>query len=135
MAIIAGAGNPAGSGGTAGVGSSLNYIGDHAFMYTGAVSVTTDETTIAQFATSGISYLVGSWQPQVLTNTTDDILFKLYINDQLIALVVQTSTKDYSPFEEIEIIIPANTIVKITGETLVSGSKDVGSIITGRIYQ
>jgi len=128
-----GAGNVAG-GNPAGTGSSLNYIGDHAYMYTGAVSVGTSETTVAQFGTSGNTYLVGSWQPQILTNTTDDILFQLYFNDQVIALVVQTSTKDYSPFEEIEIIIPSETRVKITGQNLGSGSKDVGSIITGRVY-
>ena len=135
MALVGGggAGNVAG-GNPAGTGSSLNYIGDHAYMYTGAVSVGTSETTVAQFGTSGNTYLVGSWQPQILTNTTDDILFQLYFNDQVIALVVQTSTKDYSPFEEIEIIIPSETRVKITGQNLGSGSKDVGSIITGRVY-
>jgi len=129
-----GAGNVAG-GNPAGTGSSLNYIGDHAYMYTGAVSVGTSETTVAEFGTSGNTYLVGSWQPQILTNTTDDILFRLYLNNQVIALVVQTSTKDYSPFEEIEIIIPNETRIKITGENLGSGSKDCGSIITGRIYE
>ena len=129
-----GAGNVAG-GNPVGTGSSLNYIGEHAYMYTGAVSVGTSETTIAQFGTSGNSYLVGSWQPQILTNTTDDIVFQLYLNDQVIAQVVTTSSKDYSPFEEVEVIIPSDTIVKITGQNLGSGSKDCGSIITGRIYE
>jgi len=129
-----GGGNPVGGANPTGTGSSLNYVGEHAFMYTGSVSVGTSETTIAQFGTSGNTYLVGSWQPQILTNTTDDIQFQLYFNDQLIAMVVQTSTKDYSPFEEIEIIIPTDTRVKITGTNLGSGSKNCGSIIVGRVY-
>tara|TARA_Y100001938_G_scaffold105071_1_gene143383 strand:+ start:189 stop:587 length:399 start_codon:yes stop_codon:yes gene_type:complete len=129
-----GGGNPVGGQNPAGIGSSLNYIGKHAYMYTGEVSVGTSETTIAEFTTGGNSYLVGQWQPQILTNTTDDILFKFYINNQVIALVVQTSTKDYSPFEEVEIIIPTDTRIKITGENLGSGNKNVGSIITGEVY-
>jgi hypothetical protein len=127
-------GNPAGGQNPAGIGSSLNYIGKHAYMYTGEVAVGTSETTIAEFTTGGNSYLVGQWQPQILTNTTDDILFKFYINNQVIALVVQTSTKDYSPFEEVEIIIPTDARIKITGENLGSGDKNVGSIITGEVY-
>jgi len=129
-----GGGNPVSGQNPTGIGSSLNYIGKHAYMYTGEVGVTTSETTIAEFTTGGNSYLVGQWQPQVLTNTTDDILFRFYINNQVIALVVQTSTKDYSPFEEVEIIIPTDTKVKITGENLGSGTKNVGSIITGEVY-
>ena len=129
-----GGGNPVGGQNPTGIGSSLNYIGKHAYMYTGEVGVTTSETTIAEFTTGGNSYLVGQWQPQILTNTTDDILFRFYINNQVIALVVQTSTKDYSPFEEVEIIIPTDTKVKITGENLGSGTKNVGSIITGEVY-
>tara|TARA_Y100001963_G_scaffold7601_1_gene9884 strand:- start:2623 stop:3036 length:414 start_codon:yes stop_codon:yes gene_type:complete len=134
--LVGGGGAPNVSGGSnpAGTGSSLNYIGQHAYMYTGGVSCSTSETTIAQFGTGGNTYLVGSWQPQLMENTTDDIQFKLYINDQVIAQIVLTSSKDYSPFEEVEVIIPGDTIIKITGQNLGSGSKDCGSIITGRVY-
>ncbi len=136
MPLVGGGGAPNVSGGSnpAGTGSSLNYIGQHAYMYTGGVSCSTSETTIAQFGTGGNTYLVGSWQPQLMENTTDDIQFKLYINDQVIAQIVLTSSKDYSPFEEVEVIIPGDTIIKITGQNLGSGSKDCGSIITGRVY-
>tara|TARA_R100000664_G_C2671940_1_gene83605 strand:+ start:122 stop:535 length:414 start_codon:yes stop_codon:yes gene_type:complete len=136
MALVGGGGAPnvAGGGNPAGVGSSLNYIGEHAYMYTGSVSVNTSETTIAEFGTGGNSYIKGTWQPQIMVNTTDDIFFKLFLNNQLVASCVTTSSKDYAPFEEIEILIPSDTIIKITGQNLGSGSKDCGAIIVGRVY-
>ena len=136
MPLVGGGGSPNVSGGAnpAGTGSSLNYIGEHAYMYTGAVSVGTSETTIAEFTTGGNTYLVATWQPQIMVNTTDDIEFNLYLNDQVIAQVITTASKDYSPFEEVEIIIPTDTRIKITGHNLGSGNKNVGSIITGRVY-
>ena len=129
-----GGGNPVGGQNPAGLGSSLNYIGKHAYMYTGAVSVGTTETTIAEFTTGGNSYFVGQWQIQIMENTTDDIEFRLYLNDQEIAQIITTASKDYTPFEEVEIIIPTDTRIKITGHNLGSGNKNVGSIITGEVY-
>jgi len=62
MAIVAGAGNPAGSGGTAGVGTSLNYIGDHAYAFSGVVNDSSSgsaATTALKFST-GSNYIVGT---------------------------------------------------------------------------
>ena len=130
-----GGGNPVGGQNPSGIGSSLNYIGKHAYLYTGAVNINNVETNLAEFDTAGNSYLVGSWQPQFVTNTGEDTQFRLYFNNQLVSSVVLTSTKDYSPFEEIEIIIPTDTKVRITGQNLDSSSDmDVSTIITGRVY-
>ena len=74
------------------------------------------------------------WQIQIMENTTDDIEFRLYLNDQEIAQIITTASKDYTPFEEVEIIIPTDTRIKITGHNLGSGNKNVGSIITGEVY-
>ena len=130
-----GGGNPVGGQNPTGVGSSLNYIGKHAYLYTGGISVINVEKNLAEFDTAGNTYLVGSFQPQLMENTGDDYQFRLYFNDQLIASTVTTSTKDYAPFEEIEIIIPTDTKVKITAENLSTNSPVlVGAIITGEVY-
>jgi len=130
-----GGGNPLGGQNPTGIGSSLNYIGKHAYLYTGGITVINAEKNLAQFDTAGNSYLVGSWQPQLMENTGDDFHFKLYFNDQLVASTVTTSTKDYAPFEEIEIIIPTDTRVKLTAENVSSSSPVlIGSIITGEVY-
>jgi len=118
----------------ASTGPGIRYIGAHCYSYSGEVSVGTDETTITEFDINGQIYIIGSWQPQILVNTTDDQFFKLYLNDQLVSATILTSSKDYSPFEEIEIIIPSGTSVKITGENLGSGSKNLGTVFTGRVY-
>jgi len=134
MALIGGggAGNVAG-GNPSGVGSTLNYIGEHAYMYTGSIVNGTNETTIAETST-GNSYLVGQWQVQLFEVTTDDQAFTLYMNDEAIATTNLTSSKDYAPFEGIEIIIPPYTRLKITSQSLSASAKNVGSIITGRVY-
>ena len=130
-----GGGNPVGGQNPAGIGSSLNYIGKHAYLYTGAVNINNVETNLAEFDTAGNSYLVGSWQPQLVSNTGEDTQFRLYFNNQLVSSIVLTSTKDYSPFEEIEIIIPTDTKVRMTAQNLDSSSDmDVAIIITGEVY-
>jgi len=134
MALIGGGGSGNVAGGNpSGVGSTLNYIGEHAYMYTGSIVNGTNETTIAETST-GNSYLVGQWQVQLFEVTTDDQAFTLYMNDEAIATTNLTSSKDYAPFEGIEIIIPPYTRLKITSQSLSASAKNVGSIITGRVY-
>ena len=63
MALVGGggAGNVAGSGGTAGTGKSLNYIGDHIFATSGETTTAgggSADATLFDF-TTGSSYIVG----------------------------------------------------------------------------
>ena len=126
-------GNPIG-GSFTGPAQALEIIGNHAYMYTGSVANSTSETTIAE-SRSGNFYLVGQWQVQLFDNTTDDQFFRFYLNGSLVAATLLTSTKDYTPYEGIEIIIPPYTVLKITSENLGSGNKQCGSIITGTIHR
>ena len=59
MALVGGggAGNVAGSN-PAGVGTSINYIGNHAYAYAGALSASTSAETRLNF-TTGALYIVG----------------------------------------------------------------------------
>ena len=59
MALIAGAGNPVGSGGTAGTGTGINYIGEHAFAYSGTVAIAPNSFTRMLRFNMGPQYL--SW--------------------------------------------------------------------------
>jgi len=117
-----------------GPATALEIIGNHVYMYTGSVANSTSETTIAE-TTSGNYYIVGNWQPQMFEDTTNDQFFRMYLNGSLIAATLISATKEYAPYEEIEIIIPSYTILKITSQNLGSGNKEVGSILTGRIYR
>lgn len=112
---------------------AFSVLEKHAYLYTGSLEVSTSETDLGE-TTTGNYYLVGSWQPVLFDNTTDDIIFHMYFNGQKVASTMVTSTKDYSPYEEVNIIIPPYTSFKLTGENTGSGSKNVGSIVLGRIY-
>lgn len=51
MAVIAGAGNPAGSGGTSGIGKGLTYVGNFAYAYSGAFADSQTPQTVLDFST------------------------------------------------------------------------------------
>jgi len=136
MALIGGggAGNTAGSNPT-GTSGSLNYVGDHAYLYTGFIGVTNIKATLASF-TTGALYVVGSFQPQYDTNTaTDNYGFEVLLNGEKISSTQITSATDYSPYQEIELLIPPYSKIEITAQNKTdSSSNDVGAIIIGRIY-
>jgi hypothetical protein len=120
---------------TASTGINLNYIGDHAYMYTGFTTVDNIKETIASF-TTGAFYVLGTFQPQYDTNTaTDNYGFEILLNGEKICSTQITSATDYSPYQEIEILIPPFSNVEITAQNKTDTSdNDVGAIIIGKIY-
>ena len=77
--MLLGASNPAGTS-----GSVLNFIGDHAYLYTGFSQVNNVRATIAKFSTGNL-YIVGTFQPQLDTDTaTDNYRYRLLINGEVI---------------------------------------------------
>jgi len=133
MPIIAGAGNPTGSGG-AGTGTSINYLGNHAYAYSGVLSVTNSTTTMID-ATTGTQYLVGKFQPSVNVDTSDNMFFKVLIDGEEIAATLIGSTTSNSPYEEIEIIVAPFTRIQITcANDSSSTGRDCSAVFTGRVY-
>jgi len=135
MALVGGggAGNVAG-GNPSGTGGSINYIGNHAYAYSGAVAVN-NETTLLLFTTQN-SYIVCKFQPQYLeaSFSSDDIIYRIKANNELIALVTVTATREYTPYEEVELLLAPYTTIEITAENTEDNSKNAGAIITGRVY-
>jgi len=136
MALVGGggAGNTVGSN-PAGTSGNLNYIGDHAYLYTGFIGVNNVLTDIASFST-GALYVVGTFQPQQDTDTTtDNYRFRVLINGERVVSIQITSATDYSPYEDIEILIPPYSSVVIQAQNKTdTTSNDVGAIIIGRVY-
>jgi len=136
MAILGGAGNVAG-GNPAGTGTSLNYIGDRAYAYSGVVGVNGTETTLLEF-TTGNDFIVGLWLPQILEDSHhgDDIRFACYVNDQeIMASMIAASTgTDLTGLRHFPIIVASFTTIKITGQNISQNlSKDTGATFTGRV--
>ena len=82
MAIIGGAGQTIG-GTFTGPSEALEIIGDHAYAYSGSISIPQAETTMLEF-TTGNHYVVGAFQFQLLQDSANDIFNKVYLNNSLV---------------------------------------------------
>jgi len=127
-----GAGNTAGSN-PSGTGSGLNYIGDHAYAYSGLVATSATPTNCLEF-TTGNSYLVATFQPFYLGDSTNNIRWDVIFDSQIVAGSEVSSSRDSSPYEEINLIIPPYTHVEISMDNLSGGTEDAGATLTGRVY-
>jgi len=136
MALVGGggAGNIAGSN-PAGTGTSLNYIGDHVYGYSGLQTIDDNETSLLEFSL-GNEYVVAKVQFNYPTGTGDNFLYKVYFNEE----VVQSYEIDHSALygyqnSVIHLVIPSYTKVKLTADNVGSstGRPQIASI-TGRLY-
>jgi hypothetical protein len=136
MALVGGggAGNTAGSN-PAGTGNSLNYIGDHAYAYSGSITVNNNFSDLLNFNTQN-SYVVVSFQPFYLQQgETDNILFELLINGEVIASVELSDSSAYTPYQEMTILLPSFSTIQVQAKNLSgSGSRAVAASIVGRVY-
>jgi len=136
-----GAGNTAGSN-PSGTGSSLNYIGNHAYAESGAFSAKNTIQTLFDFTTSG-DYIVATL---ILTApirmTSANITaggtrgYQLNFNSQTVGLYKVDSGGNDMPAEaEISILIPPFTAVVLT---CIDNSTDANTLgtatLTGRVY-
>jgi len=127
-----GGGNPVGGANPAGTGSVLNYVGDHAYAYSGSVDVTTNETTLID-AFTGNNYIVAKFQPSIIADTSDNMRFDVKINGEIITRVQMTSSTASTPYEEVELIIAPNTRLEITCKAPTT-TRACAALFTGRVY-
>ena len=138
MAIIGGAGNPVG-GSFTGPASAFEVIGEHVYALTGSIDADNNVTNLFE-ATTGNYYTVAKIQPlHFSTGSSDNATFQIYLNG---VEVITTLVDGYpasaagSPFNEINIIIPAYTVVKVDGYNRSSSSTiGLGFVLTGRRYR
>ena len=140
MALVGGGGAPnVGGGAAAGTGTSLNYIGNHAYAYSGIVSVDDNLTTLLNFTTGNL-YVMSKFQPFYNdADQGDNALFEIKIDGQLvysIELAGATSANvhrgDPNP---IPILIPPYANVTVQGKNATdSNSRELGLTVIGRVY-
>ena len=129
-----GAGNPVGSTFT-GPSEALEILGNHIYGYSGVVAVDNVETNLINY-NSGNFYIVGTFQPSIHEDTSDNMFFKIYIAGAEVSATLIGSTTSGTPFEETELILPAYTNLTITCENdSTSNARDVTAVFTGRIYR
>jgi len=139
MALIGGGGAGNVSGGNpSGTGTSLNYIGDHCYAYSGIVGANNVETTLVLFDTAN-QYIVSKTQLMCAVSTGDDTRYKIYFNDIIvIQFGIDTSGQygtEEDPSPAIDLIVPPYTTVKITAANVTNtNSLDQTATFTGRVY-
>jgi len=121
---------------TASVGLNLNVIGNHAYAYSGSVSVGTTETTLLEF-TTGNYYLVATVHFSKNNPDGDDMMYQVYLdNIAMIGIVDEYSQIRDVFFTPIPLIIPPYTGVKVTADDLTTDNgRPIFASIVGKIHE
>jgi len=123
----------------AATGLGIRYIGSgeyqHAYAYSGPQDVVNSTKILLDFYV-GAGYIVGTFQPQYLDNYgIENYQFKVLFNDIQVAGCVLDKIEGYTPFEEIELIIPPQTHVVVNAINVSDAdTRSMAAIITGRVY-
>jgi hypothetical protein len=129
-----GAGNIAGSN-PAGTGTSLNYIGNHAYASSGVVSVNNVESALLRFST-GNEYIRAIIQFNGgASGGGDNYVYRVKYDSQIIQEYVTNSNTDDSPNQKLNLIIPPYTNVECTAVNASDDSSNDQIVsLSGRVY-
>ena len=134
MALVGGGGAPNVAGSNpAGTGTGINYIGNHAYAYSGEITADTNATTLLEFNTGNL-YIVAKFQPVYYNEASSTNAFwQILFDGQEIYQTEVTGSTNGTPYQELQIVIPAYTRVQITANAATS-TLGLGAVITGRVY-
>jgi hypothetical protein len=125
----------------AGAGLELNYVGDHAYAYSGTVQAATGAVTLLEF-TSGSSTFVGRINcAGAIPNNGAGVgsgcvsAFTLTMNGvEITRMKTETLQEDSPTFTEYPLMIPPYTSVKLI--VLSNGTAGfVSAMIVGKVHQ
>ena len=135
-----GAGNVAGGSNPAGTGTSLNYIGNHAYAYSGMFPPATSTYTMLSF-TTGSSYLLSKI---TVTGATDAVnpgnggtsTFVISLDGQeVMRLKTDTDQEDMPAHATVPFLIPPYSTIELTGiDTVTTAERKTSASIVGRVY-
>ena len=134
--MISGAGNPVIGSNPTGTGSVLNYIGQHAFAYSGVITSNgTNATTGLEFNTGGNAYIVGQFEFDYVGEENQTVRPILTLDGEIVA---QPGTKygDSEPIKPIIVKVILNPDTKVNASMQMASLQDDFAIrFTGRVYQ
>ena len=133
MAIIGGAGNPTGDSFT-GPAEALDIYGDFAAAYSGVTATTAGIVNRLQF-TTGNYLFVGEIQATYRGDSSNNISYIVSMNGAEVFGFEVTSSRDYTPHQPVNILIPAYTEFTVSIRNLSGGSDIAGATLIGRIYR
>ena len=116
MALVGGVGNPTGGSNPSGTSTSINYIRNRVFGYSGRISVANSETTLMDF-TTGSELIVAKIQFFYAVDLiqTPNFAYTVKINSEIISKYVVNGSSTYtsannpvilvlSPYSHIELL-------------------------------
>jgi len=137
MAILAG-GNPAGSGGTAGTGKGLNFVGEDpqfAYAFSGFITspASTATFTLLEFST-GAGFIVAKADFFYPIYTGDNFQYRILVNDEDVTGHEVIHGSDANLLNPIDLIIAAYSRVKFTAKSTVGNAVVQAATFQGRVY-
>ena len=139
MPLVGGGGSPNVAGGNpSGTGTGLNYIGNHAYAYSGTVALANNTVTQLDF-TTGPQYIRAVYEfgfAATQVDTNKEFGFRIKMDNQTVYQLSMYTHESYSGLDmdnPHQIIIPPYTRVVIEAFTNDSAA-DTWGIISGRVY-
>jgi len=115
-------------------GSSVSYIGDRAYAYSGVIAADNNATTYLDF-TTGQGYMVARFQFCYGEPATDDYEYVVKLNNETMIQTISGGSTSVNTFDVFELIIPAETQVLCTARNVTdTSSLQMDVIMTGRVY-
>ena len=117
----------------ASTGKGIRYIGNYCYAYSGLSNTSGSTVNYLEF-TSGSGLIVSKIQPCYRGDSTTNLSYIISFNGVEVFGLEITSSRDYSPYEKVLLIIPPYTKVEISIANLQGGTVAAGVSLTGRVY-
>jgi len=119
----------------AGTGLDLNYVQDRVYAFSGIIGATNTETDLLNF-TTGNKVVDGQVYLALVSNSADDYIFNVYINNILAFGAVTKAGANYGMPRNviIPIIVSPYTVVRVTAQNVSdSSSQNCCATINGKV--
>ena len=133
-----GGGNTVSGSNPSGTGSSISYIGNHAYAHSGLIGSATTEATQLKFST-GNTYITatlmlnGGVDPANIGNGINTIFYINMNGERISAIKTETNLEDMPSTMLYKVLIPANTDFEVTADSDFTGYQ-TSVTLTGRVY-
>ena len=131
-----GGGNPVGGANPTGTGAILNYIGKHAYAYSGEVNNSGSGTSTALKFTTGNEYIIGQMHLIYFTESgTADAAYTIKINSESVYALTLNGNINDSNRPDVTVLLPPQSKIEVLVERISgSGTIQLGATFTGEVY-
>ena len=132
-----GGGNPVGGSNPTGIGSSINFIGKHAYASSGIITVDNNETNLLKFAVASGQYIVATFYFNMIQAQGEQYLYKIYVNEQVINGYNAPGGSDTvtSADNPIQVLLAPNDEVRATAQnSQTTAARDQIVSMVGEVY-